>query len=113
MKADPQPRRQASRGRRAPPILLAALFAVLTTLLLADLMPRFAPGLLRFEHVMGDVRTHLLSDRLPSQHPNVAILAITDQTLSGYKTRLPIDRALLAHIVDALDAAGAAVIGLD
>jgi adenylate cyclase len=112
MKADPQPR-PLRRGSLARPIVLAGLFAVLTTLLLADLIPRYAPGLLRFEHVMGDVRTHLLSDRLPSQHPHVAIVGITDQTLSGYKTRLPIDRVLLAHIVEALDEAGAKVIGLD
>jgi CHASE2 domain-containing sensor protein len=43
----------------------------------------------------------------------VAIVAITDDTLAGYKTFLPIDRHLLARVVDALDAAGAKVIGLD
>ena len=95
------------------PLLLSAVFAVLATLLLADLAPRFAPGLLRFEHYMGDVRTVLLSDQLPSQHPQVAIVAITDDTLAGYKTYLPVDRHLLARVVDALDAAGAKVIGLD
>jgi CHASE2 domain-containing sensor protein len=82
-------------------------------LLLADLAPRFAPGLLRFEHYMGDVRTAFLSDQLASQHPQVAIVAITDDTLAGYKTFLPVDRHLLARLVDALDAAGAKAIGLD
>ena len=95
------------------PVVLSAIFAVLTTLLLADLAPRYAPGLLRFEHYMGDVRTALLSDQLPSQHPSVAIVGITDDTLSGYKTYLPVDRHLLARLVDAIDAAGAKVIGLD
>ena len=95
------------------PLLLSAIFAVLSTLLLADLAPRFAPGLLRFEHYLGDVRTAFLSDQLPSQHPQVAIVAITDDTLAGYKTFLPVDRHLLARLVDALDAAGAKVIGLD
>jgi adenylate cyclase len=113
MKADPEPRPALRRGALAKPVVSAGLFALLATLLLADLIPRYAPGLLRFEHVMGDARTTLLSDRLPSQHPHVAIVAITDQTLSDYKTRLPIDRALLAHIVDALDADGATAIGLD
>ena len=95
------------------PLILSAIFAVLSTLLLADLAPRFAPGLLRFEHYMGDVRTAFLSDQLPSQHPQVAIVAITDDTLAGYKTFLPVDRHLLARLVDAVDAAGAKVIGLD
>jgi len=68
------------------PLFLSAMFAVISTLLLADLAPRFAPGLLRFEHYLGDVRTSFLSDQLPSQHPQVAIVAITDDTLSSYKT---------------------------
>src|SRR5215813_6327060 len=101
----------STRMRR--PLILSGVFAILATLLLADLAPRYAPGLLRFEHYLGDVRTALLSDQLPSQHPKVAIVAITDGTLEGYKTILPVDRHLLARVVDALDAAGAKVIGLD
>jgi CHASE2 domain-containing sensor protein len=108
-------RQQAGRGRALfpRPVLLAGIFAVLAALLLADLMPRYAPGLLRFEHAMGDVRTSLLSDQLPSQHPHVAVLGITDLTLANSKARLPIDRALLARLVDAVDAAGAKAIGID
>src|SRR6185503_8829701 len=95
------------------PLILSAFFAVLSTLLLADLAPHYAPGLLRFEHYLGDVRTALLSDRLPSQHPQVALVTISDDTLAEYKTILPVDRHLLARLVDALDTAGAKVIGLD
>lgn len=95
------------------PVFLAGVVAVLASLLLADLMPTYAPGLLRFEHALGDVRTLFLSDQHASQHPHVAIVGITDQTLSEYKTRLPIDRALLADLVDAIDAAGAKAIGID
>ena len=113
MTAEPYPRGKASTTLFRRPLVLSAFFAVLSTLLLADLAPRYAPGLLRFEHYMGDVRTAFLSDQLPSQHPHVAIVAITDDTLAGYKTLLPVDRHLLARLVDALDAAGAKVIGLD
>jgi adenylate cyclase len=95
------------------PLVLSGVFALLATLLLADLAPRYAPGLLRFEHYMGDVRTALLCDQLPSQHQSVAIVAITDDTLAGYRTYLPVDRDLLARVVEAVDAAGAKVIGLD
>jgi CHASE2 domain-containing sensor protein len=100
MTAEPHPRGKASTTLFRRPLVLSAIFAVLSTLLLADLAPRFAPGLLRFEHYMGDVRTAILSDQLASQHPQVAIVAITDDTLAGYKTFLPV-------------AAGAKVIGLD
>jgi adenylate cyclase len=94
-------------------MLLAAVFAILASMLLGDLLPRFAPGLLRFEHAMADARTGLLSDRLPSQHPSVAMVGIDDQALSEFKTRIPIDRGLLAKVIDAVDAAGAKVIGID
>jgi adenylate cyclase len=105
-----RPRRVALFPR---PVLLAAVFAILATMLLADLLPRFAPGLLRFEHAMADWRTGMFSDRLPSQHPRVAIVGINDQALAEFKTRIPIDRGLLAKVIDAVDAAGAKVIGLD
>ena len=95
------------------PFLLCAVFAVLSTLLFAEIVPRYAPGLLRFEHMLGDVRTAYLSDRLPSQHPHVAVVSITDETLKDNKVRQPIDRGLLARLVDAVDAAGAKVIGID
>ena len=95
------------------PFLLCAVFAVLATLLVAEIVPRYAPGLLRFEHILGDVRTAYFSDRLASQHPHVAIVSITDETLKDSKVRQPIDRALLARLVDAVDAAGAKVIGID
>ncbi|KAB2920829.1 MAG: CHASE2 domain-containing protein [Hyphomicrobiaceae bacterium] len=113
MTADARLRPRSGRALFPRPVLLACVFAVLATLLLADLMPRHAPGLLRFEHAMADVRTSLLSDQLPSQHPHVALVGISDQTLSDYKIRLPIDRALLARLVDMVDAAGAKVIGID
>jgi CHASE2 domain-containing sensor protein len=95
------------------PLLLSAVFALLSTLLLAEVLPRYAPGLLRFDHAMGDVRIAYLSDRLPSQHPQVAIVRINDETLKDLKVRQPIDRAILAKIVEAVDTAGAKAIGVD
>ncbi len=105
-----------TRRKRAlfpQPLLLSAVFALLATLLLAEVLPRFAPGLLRFDHAMGDFRIAYLSDRLPSQHPQVAIVRVNDETLKDLKVRQPIDRALLARIVDAIDTAGAKAIGVD
>ena len=107
---------QSTARRRAlfpRPLLLSAVFALLATLLLAEVVPRFAPGLLRFDHMMGDLRTASLSDRLASQHPKVAVVSVSDATLKDNKVRQPVDRALLARIVEAVDAAGATAIGLD
>jgi len=95
------------------PLVLAVVVAVIVSTLLTALAPVYAPGLLRLEHAMADVRTALLSDQLPSQHPHVAVVGITDHTLSGSKTILPIDRLLLARLVDALDGAGVKAIGID
>src|SRR5262245_3174823 len=89
------------------PLLLAVIVAALASVLLVDIVPRYAPGLLRFEYALADMRTALLSDQLPSEHPDVAIVGITDQTLNDYKMRLPIDRVLLSRLVEAVDAAGA------
>jgi CHASE2 domain-containing sensor protein len=94
-------------------VALAAIIAVVSTGFLAVLLPRYAPGLLRFEHALADLRTSLFSDQRPSQHPGVAVVFITDETLKDHKTLLPVDRALLAKLVDAVDAAGARAIGLD
>ena len=117
MTAEPQVQaRLSSEPSASPwrrPLILSGVFALGATLLLADLAPRYAPGLLRFEHYLGDVRTALLCDQLPSQHQSVAIVAITDDTLAGYRTHLPVDRDLLARVTEAVDAAGAKVIGLD
>jgi adenylate cyclase len=113
MPAEVSDRSQRGRALFPRPLLLSAVFALLSTLLLAFLLPLFAPGLLRFEHAMGDLRTTLMSDRLPSQHPQIAIVAITDETLNDYKARLPIDAGVLARTIDAIDGAGAKVIGLD
>jgi adenylate cyclase len=113
MPASPPLQPKQTRARFPRPLLLAAVIAVLTGFVLSVVVPVYAPGLLRFEHALADVRTSLLSDQLPSQHPSVAIVGITDRTLSSYKTRIPIDRVLLARVVDAVDAAGAKVIGMD
>lgn len=113
MTAEPQFRAHGRAALFPRPLLLAVVVALATTLLLTDSMPRYAPGLLRMEHALADMRTSMLSDRLPSQHPRVAIIAVTDRTLDDYKARLPIDRLLLAKLVDAIDGAGAKAIGID
>ena len=70
------------------------------------------PGLLRLESSTADIRTALLSSRTATEHPSIAVVAITD-TLKSFATKSPIDRGYLAQLVNAIDAAGPRAIGLD
>jgi adenylate cyclase len=90
-------------------MLVACLFVLLGLLF----VPAVAPALLRLEHWAADWRTALLSDRLASTHPDIAIVAVTDETIGAYPYILPPDRGLLADVVSAADRAGARTIGLD
>ena len=65
------------------------------------------------EHWTGDKRTALFAYRPETQHPNIALVTITHETMAAYPYRLPINRSLLAALVTALDNAGARTIGLD
>lgn len=74
--------------------------------------PNFWPFLTRLDHWTADWRTAYLTPRPQTQNPHLAIVAITDETLRNYVSS-PIDRDLLARMVEAIDKAGAKAIGLD
>lgn len=76
-------------------------------------LSRETAALKSLEHWTTDWRAALFSDRAASQHPRLAVVLIDDDTIQGYPYRSPIDRGLLARLVDTLDAAGARVIALD
>lgn len=84
-------------------LLCAALF----------LLPRL--NLIPFDadHWTADWRTALLSPRAEGQDGNVALVLINDETLDGYPYVSPIDRGLIAKLIDTIDRAGAKAIGLD
>ncbi|MFZ4806860.1 MAG: CHASE2 domain-containing protein [Hyphomicrobiaceae bacterium] len=75
-------------------------------------LPSFAPWLSRLDYWTADWRTAYLSRNGPTAHPRVTVVTINDDTLKDYASS-PIDRGLLARIVKAIDAAGAAAIGID
>lgn len=75
-------------------------------------IPSFAPYLLRFEHWTADWRTAYLADVPATQSSTVALVLIDDDTLKDYASS-PIDRGLLARIIQAIDGAGARAIGID
>jgi CHASE2 domain-containing sensor protein len=100
------------RPLRARSLAVAATFALVVTVLFHLLAQDF-PVALRFEHQLADWRTGLLSDRLPTQHPQIAVVLVDDDTLKGLPYTSPVDRGVLARLVERLDAAGAKAIGLD
>jgi adenylate cyclase len=108
----------AARPQRIPatPVarLVRALAGIAAIAVVAALMlaPSFWPLVTRMDHWTADWRTAYFSTQLPTQHPRVAVVTINDETLRNYVSS-PIDRGLLATIVQAIDRAGAAVIGLD
>lgn len=102
------PARDPGFLRRFPVVLAIALVA--TALSLAASRTSWLAWL---EHWTGDYRTALFSDRPPTQHQGVAIVAITEETLDAFPYRTPIDRNFLASLVTAIDRAGATAIGLD
>ena len=65
------------------------------------------------EKRIRDWRTYLLSPHAPKQRSDIAVVLITEDSLSRYAYRSPIDRALLSAIVRDLNEAGASAIGLD
>ena len=77
------------------------------------LVPTIQPTLLRAEHWAADWRTAWLSVRLPTAHPKVAVVSITERSVAQFPYFLPINRGYLADVIDAVDKAGARAIGLD
>jgi adenylate cyclase len=76
-------------------------------------VPAVAPTLMHAEHWTADWRTAFLSDRLPSAHPRVAIIAIDEASLAGLPYILPVNRGYLADLVLAVAETSALAIGLD
>jgi adenylate cyclase len=91
----------------------AACLCSVLGLLAIFLLPTIQPALLRAEHWAADWRTAWLSERLPTSHPKVAIVRITEESVADFPYFLPVNRGYFADIIDAVDKAGARAIGLD
>lgn len=89
---------------------LIALAIVVAVLSLA--MTRVLPPLAIADRFLGDIAVSRLSPPEP-QHPGIVVVAITEDTLAGLPYRSPLDRGLLAGLIDAARQAGARAIGVD
>lgn len=65
------------------------------------------------EHWSTDLITKYFSKRLDKQHDKIALVEITNTTLDNYPYVSPIDRKLLADLIQTIDGAEPKAIGLD
>ncbi len=108
-------RKPAIERQQSFPVLRLFLGLLYVGVVAAGLffIPRIAPALLQMEHWTADWRTALFSDQKKSQYPQIAIITISEDTLSSYPYRSPIHRGLLAQLVNFADQSGAKAIALD
>jgi len=76
------------------------------------LLPRGVQVFDFVEKWVADLRVASLTPPMP-QRSDIVLLTITEDTLSRFPYRSPIDRAFLAKVVARLDAAGARAVGMD
>ncbi|MEM6491475.1 MAG: adenylate/guanylate cyclase domain-containing protein, partial [Pseudomonadota bacterium] len=91
----------------------AAIMAVIAILasLVAYGVVRHTPVQL-VENIVDDLRVVVMTAPEP-RHEDVVIVTITEDTLSNFPYRSPVNRAFLANLVTALEAKGARAIGID
>ncbi len=65
------------------------------------------------EHWTSDWRSSLLSKWPDGQHSKIAIVKVDEDTMQHYPYRTPIDRGLIARLIQVLDKAGAQTIAID
>ena len=105
--------RRARRASSRAQLLAAAVFAGLVAFA-GVMLHRFDLSLVdTLDKHVGDWRIALGSPKAKGQRDDIAIVLIDEQTLLDYESRSPLDRALIAELVRALDKTGAKAIGLD
>lgn len=92
--------------------LLAAALIALIAASVATAAVRLLTFLSNLENVAADIRVAALQPPLP-QSKDIAVIAITEETLSLFPYRSPVDRQFLANLLKQLEAKGAKAIGLD
>jgi adenylate cyclase len=93
--------------------------AVFVTLGLVLVMNFAGPLLNALDHWSADLRTAYFTYQLSSQHKRVAFVVVNEESIaeaqkhSTNKYRSPIDRGLIARVIERLDGLGAKAIGID
>lgn len=92
------------------PLVLAGI--LLLTLAAGMLPAHYFPFLQVIENWVADIRVHQLLSPEP-QDPDIAIVTITEDTLARLPYRQPVDRAMLADVVEVIARAGPRALGID
>lgn len=104
-----------ARGSRGRGIGAGTAFFGVALCVLAALVGTLSwrlPLLGTAERALHDLRVSLLAPAEPPR-ADIVIVAFTEETLALTRRRSPLDRRLLAEVLDRLDAAGARAIGVD
>ncbi len=109
-----QGRRPAgARARRPWATHVVAATAIIAFAALVGLFARWLfPPVGWVENRVADIRVATLSPSEP-QHPEIVVVAVTENTLATLPYRSPLDRRFLAGLLRALEAAGVRAIGFD
>jgi CHASE2 domain-containing sensor protein len=99
-------------ARRSLKLSLAICVACVAAIV-ALFYPPLRAKILTIEPWTADWRTVLLSDRIATSYPKIVLVIINNKTLEGYAYTSPTPRDLIAKVVQSVDAADPAVIGLD
>ena len=75
--------------------------------------PRFLPFVAAAEAWLSDARVALLTPAPATQHADIAVLSITEDTLASFPYRSPIDRGFLVELLAQLEQAGVRAVGFD
>ncbi len=70
------------------------------------------PLAVNFERALYDLRAVAVAPRV-DQDPRIVMVTYTDETLAATAKRSPLDRAILARALTAIDAMGAKAVGID
>ncbi len=112
-------RGQADRASPSRLRLGAVGLAILLTLAAFLTMRVAGPLIEALDHWSADLRTAFFTYKLESAHPSVALVYINEDAIEQAQKDgparyiSPVDRGLVAHLIDRLDGLGAKAIGID
>ncbi len=98
-------------GRKV--VLAGIAVGILVTLAAYALRTTFPSVAYTIERGIVDLHVRHSGERPATQHPGIAVVTITEETLAPLRYRDPIDRGFMADLVKAIDRAGARSIGLN
>lgn len=115
--------RRGSSRAVVPGLFLAGAVAILTGVFLPTapaawhmylLQPGWMPHqVVKLLEFSNDIQVALVAERSPEPDPRIALVLITEDTLTDLPYITPIDRGLIARLIKSLDHFGARAIGID